>query len=554
MKRFCFLFFILAFYAKGQIAIKNNLPEKLSVGQEFNMEVKILKGSIKNFSKYQLMVPEGVNVQELDSKTGTFTFENGRAQIIWAITPAEAELIFTMKIIASIVIGEKTLTQKFNYLEKGDKREVEGQAITINVVESNTQASANIGETVTKVDEVKGDTSISINDGYEEVKQQIGQLRRDSKEAYEIGGREKKNALARIAEADKAIKSALTISNVKERKTATDKALANKNIAQNDLEVANRILGLAKSLEENANEIEKLNQSIDSIGVSSNKPNNEQTINSPVDIEKFGSENIPKNSKEFEKEKEMAMKAGEKDATGLFKPYKTNTTNLGEIQQQVMQIKKDSKQAREVGEAEKKKAELKLAHALEALKLASYMPEIEEKKIAIDKANAEKLRAEKDLEIAAKILVLAKSLENNANDIEKFNMPEVKQSVTVSNINQAGLNETVKEVILDIPDEKESAKKDVLITSNQNISNKSENSASSKGIVYRVQIGSFVKSPNKADFKPIGKVEVLKEEGLYKALSVPFNNREDASKFKQEIISKGFDGFVVTYENGKRVK
>lgn len=553
MKRFCFLFFILAFYAKGQIAIKNNLPEKLSVGQEFNMEVRILKGSIKNFSKYQLIVPEGLNVQELDSKTGTFTFENGRAQIIWAITPAEAELVFTMKIIASNAVGEKTLTQKFNYLEKGDKREVEGQTITLNIIESNTSGAANISETTTKVEEVKIDTSISINDGYEEVKQQINQLRRDSKEAYEIGGREKKNALARITEADKVIKSALTISNVKERKAATDKAMAAKTIAQNDLEVANRILGLAKSLEENASEIEKLNQSIDSIGVNSNKPANDQLVNSSIEVEKVNSEEIPKDSKEFEKEKEMALKAGEKDATGLFKPYRANTNNIGEIQQQVMQIKKDSKQAREVGEAEKKKAELKLAHALEALKLASYMPEIEEKKIAIDKANAEKLRAEKDLEIAAKILILAKSLENNANDIEKLNVPEVKQAVAVSSTNQLGLNAMVKEVILDIPDEKEIAKKEPTNSSNQSVSNKPENPAL-RGLVYRVQIGSFVKSPNKSDFKPIGKVEVLKEEGLYKALSMPFNNKEDASKFKQEIISKGFDGFVVTYQNGKRVK
>ncbi len=553
MKRFYYLFFILAFQAKSQIAIKNNLPEKLSVGQEFNMEVRILKGSIKNFSKYQLMVPEGLNVQELDSKSGTFTFENGRAQIIWAITPPESELIFTMKITASNILGEKTCTQKFNYLEKGDKREVEGQVITLNIIESTNSLATTTSETISKPEEIKSDTSININDGYEEVKLQISQLRRDSKEAFEIGGREKKNAQARIAESDKAIKSALSITNLKERKIATDKALANKAIAQNDLEVANRILGLAKSLEENAVEIEKLNQSIDSIGVNSTKPNNEQAVTSSVEVENLSKESVIKNSKEFEREKESALKAGEKDANGLFKPYKANTTNLGEIQQQVMQIKRDSKQAWEVGEAERKKAESKLAQALEALKVANYMPEIEEKKIAIDKANAEKLKAEKDLEIAAKILVLAKSLENNANDIEKLNVQDFKQSVAVSNLNQKGLNETVKEVILGIPNEREN-------TSNEN-NNAPKNTVSVKevntnneGIVYRVQIGSFVKSPNKADFKPIGKIDVIKEEGLYKALSIPFMNREEASKFKQQIISKGFDGFVVTYQNGKRLK
>ncbi len=554
--RFAFFLFIFSLTVNGQIAIRTNLPEQMELNKEILLEVKIQKGSIKNFSKYQLMVTDGIEIKEVDSKTGTFTFENNRAQIIWSMTPPENELVVSMKFVSGNLKGVKTLNQKFFYLEKGEKREIETQPISILVDDFQTSNDTIITEevpqkTLASLPTIK-DSLTGGSENLDEVKQQINQLRNDSKEAYEIGGREKQHAEARIMEADKAIKKAATLPNAKEKKLATDKALAAKKTAQNDLEVAKRILSLAKSLEDNATEIEKLNQSIDSIGVGNYKTS---TKNNGV-IESNSNENMAQevNSPAYEKDKKTAIKIGEKDAKGLYKPYSAATHNLSEIQQQVMQIKRDSKQAFEVGEIEKKKAEIKLAQAHQDLKMAGYMPEVEEKKIAIDKANADRLKAEKDLEIATKILVLAKSLESNANDIEKFNLPPKVEEPVAANPN--AIPESIKNVILDIPKENEVIQPEKIVKkAEQKVPETKTNSVIvNKGLVFRIQVGSFVKTPNKADFKPIGKVDVVTENGMFKALYGAFSTREEATKQKQYIISKGFDGFIVSYQDGVRVK
>ncbi len=554
--RFAFFLFIFSLTVNGQIAIRTNLPEQMELNKEILLEVKIQKGSIKNFSKYQLMVTDGIEIKEVDSKTGTFTFENNRAQIIWSMTPPENELVVSMKFVSGNLKGVKTLNQKFFYLEKGEKREIETQPISILVDDFQTSNDTIITEevpqkTLANLPTIK-DSLTGGSENLDEVKQQINQLRNDSKEAYEIGGREKQHAEARIMEADKAIKKAATLPNAKEKKLATDKALAAKKTAQNDLEVAKRILSLAKSLEDNATEIEKLNQSIDSIGVGNYKT---ASKNNGV-IESNSSENVAQevNSPAYEKDKKTAIKTGEKDAKGLYKPYSAATHNLSEIQQQVMQIKRDSKQAFEVGEIEKKKAEIKLAQAHQDLKMAGYMPEVEEKKIAIDKANADRLKAEKDLEIATKILVLAKSLESNANDIEKFNLPPKVEEPVAANPN--AIPESIKNVILDIPKENEVIQPEKIVKKAEPKvpETKSNSIVANKGLVFRIQVGSFVKTPNKADFKPIGKVDVVTENGMFKALYGAFSTREEATKQKQYIISKGFDGFIVSYQDGVRVK
>ena len=75
----------------GQVKLTTNMPASLSSGSNTDIEVKVSKGSIANFAKYQMDVPAGVTVSEVDSKSGNFTFENNRAKIVWVSVPSEAE-------------------------------------------------------------------------------------------------------------------------------------------------------------------------------------------------------------------------------------------------------------------------------------------------------------------------------------------------------------------------------------------------------------------------------------------------------------------------------
>ncbi len=66
---------IISIFTFGQVTIQTNLPASIAPNSNLNIEVKINKGSIANFSKYQMDVPAGVNVSEGNSKTGNFSFE-----------------------------------------------------------------------------------------------------------------------------------------------------------------------------------------------------------------------------------------------------------------------------------------------------------------------------------------------------------------------------------------------------------------------------------------------------------------------------------------------
>jgi cell division protein FtsN len=74
------------------------------------------------------------------------------------------------------------------------------------------------------------------------------------------------------------------------------------------------------------------------------------------------------------------------------------------------------------------------------------------------------------------------------------------------------------------------------------------------GFTYLVQIGTFASDPGKAKYTDLGKVTIEKVGAVYKVLIGDFNNKEEASKKKDELTTKGYSGFVVTYQNGQRAK
>ena len=74
------------------------------------------------------------------------------------------------------------------------------------------------------------------------------------------------------------------------------------------------------------------------------------------------------------------------------------------------------------------------------------------------------------------------------------------------------------------------------------------------GFTYLVQIGTFATDPGKAKYADLGKVTIEKVGAAYKVLIGEFNTKEEASKKKDELTTKGYSGFVVTYQNGQRAK
>ena len=139
---------------------------------------------------------------------------------------------------------------------------------------------------------------------------------------------------------------------------------------------------------------------------------------------------------------------------------------------------------------------------------------------------------------------------NNQNSTAKNNTSNNSENVSStangSDLKSNNVNTTAKN---------NSSDNNVNTSSNNNSKNSSvtnTNSNFSKSTVFKVQIGAFSGSPDRSKFKGI-KYEVSEENGLSKILTGNFKNLQDAQTKKDELKAKGFDAFVVAYENGKRI-
>lgn len=133
----------------SQISITANLPNEIAANSSIEAEVKINKGTVGNFAKYQMDVPPGYSVASVDVKGGNFTFENQRAKIVWVSVPSDPEFAIKFKIQAgSDATGEGTFAQKFYYLENNEKKEIEATPIIVTIGGNGSAVASTPVETV----------------------------------------------------------------------------------------------------------------------------------------------------------------------------------------------------------------------------------------------------------------------------------------------------------------------------------------------------------------------------------------------------------------------
>lgn len=118
----------------SQVSINSNIPTSVAAGSSFDAEIKVIKGGIGNFAKYQMDVPMGYVVSATEAKGGNFTFENQRAKIVWVSVPSEAEFVIKFKIqVGSNAASPGTFSQKFYYLENSEKKEFEATPVSVTI-------------------------------------------------------------------------------------------------------------------------------------------------------------------------------------------------------------------------------------------------------------------------------------------------------------------------------------------------------------------------------------------------------------------------------------
>jgi hypothetical protein len=81
----------------------------------------------------------------------------------------------------------------------------------------------------------------------------------------------------------------------------------------------------------------------------------------------------------------------------------------------------------------------------------------------------------------------------------------------------------------------------------------STSSPSANGLTFKVQLGAYTNQPNKSNFSNAGNINIDLINGMYKVTTGNFKTLDDAIKHRDDLKSKGYNGFVAKYKDGVRI-
>ncbi|MES2567337.1 MAG: hypothetical protein V4565_10745 [Bacteroidota bacterium] len=93
---------------------------------EYNVEVKIKKGGIKGFAKFQETLPTGFNAKGGKTNGSSFSVSDGKLKFVWVSLPTEEELIvsYVLEKDGSASSETKLENGEFSYLENDQSKKV----------------------------------------------------------------------------------------------------------------------------------------------------------------------------------------------------------------------------------------------------------------------------------------------------------------------------------------------------------------------------------------------------------------------------------------------
>jgi hypothetical protein len=113
-----FIGLFLVHWFAGTVTMDETAPASAKAGSEFTVQVKISKGSIGGFARFQDELPEGFTATPIETKGADFRFEAQKVKFIWTSLPADADFEVSYKVtVANTASGDKTISSKFSYIE-----------------------------------------------------------------------------------------------------------------------------------------------------------------------------------------------------------------------------------------------------------------------------------------------------------------------------------------------------------------------------------------------------------------------------------------------------
>lgn len=166
------------------VKITQQTQSKIYQGEEFVVEVKVEKGDIEGFAKYQLDVPQGFTAEQIDVLGATFTFDEGTIKVIWLALPSKNEFTFTYKIKVADDVPNQSLELggRLSYLEDNNRMISEATKLTVQIGDSKEEilaakpkepATASVSRLVTPLEDGTYEVEVKVEksniDGFSKV-------------------------------------------------------------------------------------------------------------------------------------------------------------------------------------------------------------------------------------------------------------------------------------------------------------------------------------------------------------------------------------------------
>jgi hypothetical protein len=104
------------------VEITHNIPDYLVSGSTYDVDFTIEKGSVEGFAKFQMDVPDGIEVKSVEVSNSSFTFSDGVVKNIWMMIPTEDEVLLSYKfVVGPNYQGTGTIKAQFVYIKENER-------------------------------------------------------------------------------------------------------------------------------------------------------------------------------------------------------------------------------------------------------------------------------------------------------------------------------------------------------------------------------------------------------------------------------------------------
>jgi len=127
---FTLLFFVVA----DGVIIEDNTPSSMAPGSSANITITINKGTVEDFAKLEIELPEGMSATPIQTNGASFSFKDQKAKFIWMALPSDQEFNVSYQLTAAAsASGNKIVKGTFSYIKSNQRVDYELQSKVIRI-------------------------------------------------------------------------------------------------------------------------------------------------------------------------------------------------------------------------------------------------------------------------------------------------------------------------------------------------------------------------------------------------------------------------------------